>query len=153
MSNKGRLPYAEFSKAAADTRAAMTALSKSALDLGLDKTVSELVKTRVSQINGCAFCVAFHLKMLRGLNVDQVKLDMLAVWRESPAFSAAERTALAWAEETTRMPDGPPREETQAALGDHFSHEQIIGLNVTIASINAWNRLAVAMGFTPADIG
>lgn len=153
MSSKGRLSYAEFSKAAADTRAAMTALSKSALDLGLDKSLSELVKARVSQINGCAFCVAFHLKMLRGLNVDQTRLDMLAVWRESPAFSDAERAALAWAEEAARMPDGLPREQTHAALSTHFSHEQIIGLNVTIASINAWNRMAVAFGFSPADIG
>jgi alkylhydroperoxidase family enzyme len=97
--------------------------------------------------------VAFHLKMLRGLNVDQATLDMLAVWRESPAFSAAERAALAWAEETARMPDGLPREETHSALAAHFSHEQIVGLNVTIASINAWNRMAVAFGFSPTEIG
>jgi AhpD family alkylhydroperoxidase len=153
MSNKGGLSYAEFSEVAADTRTAMTALSKSALDLGLDKTISELVKTRVSQINGCAFCVAFHLKQLRGLNVDQARLDMLAVWRESTAFSVAERAALAWAEETARMTDRLPREDIRENLTAHFSREQIIGLNVTIASINAWNRMAVAFGFSPADIG
>ena len=90
-----RITYAEFGKTAEAARNAMTALSKSALDLGLDKAISELVKLRVSQINGCAFCVAFHLKVLRGLNVSQAKLDMLPVWQESSEFSDADRAALA----------------------------------------------------------
>ena len=68
-------------------------------------------------------------------------------------FSETERAALAWTEETARMADGLPRAETHAALAAHFTHEQIIGLNVSIAGINAWNRLAVAFGFSPADIG
>lgn len=147
----GRLSYAEFGRTAASARAAMTALSKSALDLGLDKTVSELVKLRVSQINGCAFCMAFHLKLLRSYGAEQGKLDLLSVWRECPDFTPAERAALAWAEDMAHMAEAAPREENHAALQAHFSHEQIVGLNISIASINAWNRIAVAFGFSPAD--
>ena len=112
----GRLSYAEFGQTAAAARAAMTALSKAALDLGIDKTVSELVKLRTSQINGCAFCMAFHLKLLRSYGVEQRKLDLLSVWRESPDFTPAERAALAWAEDMARMADAAPREDIHAAL-------------------------------------
>jgi AhpD family alkylhydroperoxidase len=147
-----RVTYAEFGKTAEAARNAMTALSKSALDLGLDKGISELVKLRVSQINGCAFCIAFHLKVLRGLNVSQAKLDMLPVWHESHEFSDADRAALGWAEEMTAMAEAAPAEESREALDAHFSREQIIGLNISIAGINAWNRMAVAFGFSPADV-
>lgn len=148
-----RVSYAAFGQSAADTVKALAALSKSALDRGLDKVISELVKLRVSQINGCAFCIAYHLKMLRNYHVDQGKLDMVVAWREAGLFSAAERAALAWAEEMALMAEAEPRETTKAALDAHFTPDQIIGLNISIASINAWNRLAVAMGFSPADVG
>ncbi|HEY4075729.1 MAG TPA: carboxymuconolactone decarboxylase family protein [Rhizomicrobium sp.] len=144
--------YADFAKTAEGARNAMTALSKSALDLGLDKGISELVKLRVSQINGCAFCIAFHLKVLRGLHVPQAKLDMLPVWHEAPEFSDAERAALGWAEEMTAMAEAAPAEESREALAPHFSREQIMGLNISIAGINAWNRMAVAFGFTAAEV-
>ena len=148
-----RISYVEFGQSGADTLKALRALSQSALDRGLDKTLSELIKLRVSQINGCAFCIAYHLKMLRSLQVDPAKLDTVVAWREAALFSEAEQAALTWAEELSLMAGAAPREETKAALAAHFTPEQIIGLNISIASINAWNRLAVAMGFTPADVG
>jgi uncharacterized peroxidase-related enzyme len=147
-----RISYAEFSRSGADTLKALAALSKSALDRGLDKVISELVKLRVSQINGCAFCVAYHLKMLRSLQVDQAKLDTVVAWREAALFTDGEQAALAWAEELAMMNRDAPSDETKAALAAHFSSEQIVGLNISIAGINAWNRLAVAMGFSPADV-
>lgn len=147
-----RITYAQFGQSAGTARTALTALSKQAFDLGLDKTISELVKLRVSQINACAFCVGFHLKVLRDLGVAQAKLDLIAVWHEVSDFSEAERTALAWAEELTALADATPSQESRAALADHFSPEQIIGLNITIATINAWNRLGVAFGFSPAEV-
>jgi AhpD family alkylhydroperoxidase len=147
-----RLSYAQFDQQANAARAALTALSKSAIDLGLDKVISELVKLRVSQINGCGFCVAFHRKMLRGLNVAQGKLDLIAVWPEAPDFSPAERAALAFAEDMTRLAMTPPSGASYDALSEHFSDSQIIGLNISIAGINAWNRLGVAFGFSPTDI-
>ncbi len=148
----GRIPYAEFGKTAAAARNALAALSKSAEDLGLDKTISELVKLRVSQINGCAFCVAYHLKILRALKVEQDRLDLVAAWRESPNFSDTERAALAWAEEMTRIAERPPNQAAYEELKAHFTQNQIIGLNISIASIQAWNRLGVGFGFSPADV-
>jgi AhpD family alkylhydroperoxidase len=148
-----RLSYAEFGKSAASARAALTALSKSAAELGLDQAVSELVKLRVSQINGCAFCIAYHLKVLRGLGVAQGKLDLIAAWRESPDYTPAERAALDWAEAMSRIAIAAPDEVGFQALAAHFNREQVIGLNITIATINAWNRLGVAFGFSPADAG
>jgi len=148
-----RISYAEFGRTGADTLKALAAVSKSALDRGLDKALSELIKLRVSQINGCAFCIAYHLKVLRGLNFDQAKLDTVAAWREAALFSDGEQAALAWAEELSLMAGATPRDETKAALAAHFTPDQIIGLNITIASINGWNRLAVSMGFIPADVG
>jgi len=119
----GRFSYKDIGGTIASSYAAIGAFSRSAHEHGLDKPLAELVKLRVSQINGCAFCVAVHLKF-----------------------------ALAWAEEMARMPEARPSDAVREALADHFSHDQIIGLNIAIASISAWNRMAVAFGFSPADI-
>jgi AhpD family alkylhydroperoxidase len=146
-----RLSYTEFGTSAAAARAALTALSKSAMDLGLDKTVSELVKLRVSQINGCAFCIAFHLKMLRGQGVAQGKLDLISAWQESGDYSPAERAALEWAEAMTHIAQAAPDGADYDALAQHFSRDQITALNISIAAINAWNRLGVAFGFSPSE--
>jgi AhpD family alkylhydroperoxidase len=148
----GRFSYKDINTHIASTYAAMAALSQSAHEHGLDKALAELVKLRISQINGCAFCVAIHLKFARAQAVDQAKLDLVAVWRESPVFSPAEKAALAFAEEMARLPDGPPDEKRRDALAAHFSHDQIIGLTIAVATISAWNRLAVSFGFSPADI-
>jgi AhpD family alkylhydroperoxidase len=148
----GRFSYKDIGGTIASSYAAIGAFSRSAHEHGLDKPLAELVKLRVSQINGCAFCVAVHLKFARALAVEQAKLDLVAVWRESPVFSPAEKAALAWAEEMARMPEARPSDAVREALADHFSHDQIIGLNIAIASISAWNRMAVAFGFSPADI-
>jgi AhpD family alkylhydroperoxidase len=113
--------------------------------------VSELVKLRVSQINGCAFCIAYHLKVLRGLGVTQDRLDVVSVWHETALFSPVERAALAWAEDLTRAPMATPRDESYAAVQAHFPQAQLIGLNLSIAGINAWNRLGIAFRFSPAD--
>ena len=147
----GRVSYPEFQREAAETYAAMVAFSRSAVAFGVDKGLTELVKVRVSQINGCAFCVAYHLKLARGLDVEAAKLDMLAVWREAVSFTPAERAALAWAEDMANMPNDLPSLDTHKTLQQHFDHRQIIGLNIALANINAWNRMAVAFGFSPAD--
>ena len=150
--SRGRFPYKDLTTTIGSTYEAISAFSKSAHEHGLDKTLAELMKLRVSQINGCAFCAAIHLKFARALGIDQTKLDLIAVWRESPVFSSSEKAALAWAEELARMPDGLPREALRDELAAHFSQDQIIGLTIAIASISAWNRMAVTFGFSPADI-
>lgn len=96
-----RRRYEEFAKTA--SHAALLALGKSVDESGLEKPLSELVKLRASQINGCAFCIQYHLNVARQLGVAGEKLDLVAAWREAGVFSAREMAALAWTETLTDM--------------------------------------------------
>src|ERR1700688_2700134 len=96
-----RLSYEDFAKAAPDAYAALGALGKAVDESGLEKSLTELVKLRASQMNGCAFCVSFHLNMLRKVGVAQEKIDLLPVWREAGVYSERELAALAWTEALT----------------------------------------------------
>ncbi|ALN71153.1 carboxymuconolactone decarboxylase family protein [Aureimonas sp. AU20] len=124
--------------------AALFTLGKAVDEAGFDKRLSELVKLRVSQINGCAFCVAFHLNVARRIGVEAAKLDLLAVWRESPAFSPREKAALAFAEHLT-LPGA--RASAEAAPPAGFSPEDTLLLTLVVAQINAWNRIAGGLHF------
>ena len=101
-----RSEYEDFKKIAPDAYELVLALGQVAAKAGLDKQLLELVKLRASQINGCAFCVQHHILLSERLGVPVDKLNLVAVWREAPIFSARERAALAWAEALTLLPDG-----------------------------------------------
>src|ERR1700678_2152026 len=101
MGTSPRMEFAEFDQKAPAARAALSALSKAVDDSGLEKALTELIKIRASQVNGCAFCVQFHLNAARKAGVSQTKLDLVAVWRDTGVFSAHERAALAWTEALT----------------------------------------------------
>lgn len=120
--------------------------AKMALDKSeLDSTLVELVYLRVSQINGCAFCLEMHSKALRHSGVAQNKLDALAGWRVSAHFSPAEQAALAWAESVTAIATSHAEDDVYLPLQDHFSPRQISDLTFAISLMNAFNRLAVSM--------
>src|SRR3977135_207551 len=104
MSNV-RIAYETFQKAVPGSQAALLAMGKSTEESGLDKTIVELVKLRISQINNCAFCLQIHLNVSRKLGVPQEKLDLVATWHEAGIFSDKECAALAWAETLTRLAD------------------------------------------------
>lgn len=118
-------------------------------EAGLDKTIIELVKLRVSQINNCAFCLQIHLNVSRRLGLPQEKLDLVATWREAGIFTEKECAALAWAEALTRLADRSVPDEAYEAVRRHFDENQLIFLSTSIATINAWNRLGAAFGFAP----
>jgi AhpD family alkylhydroperoxidase len=101
-----RSEYIDFQKLAPDAFEIVTALGKVAATAGLDKELLELVKLRASQINGCAFCVQYHILQAERLGVCVDKLNLVVVWREVPQFSARERAALAWTEALTLLPNG-----------------------------------------------
>ena len=133
-----RQPYSELSpEIYKGLVQASIALEKS--ELG--STMVELVYLRVSQINGCAFCLEMHSKALRKAGVAQDKLDALAGWRVSAHFSAAERAALAWAESVTDIAASHAEDEVYL----HFTPRQISDLTFAISLMNAFNRLAIAM--------
>lgn len=141
--------YARFQETAPAAVAALRALTKAVEDAGLEKDLIELVKLRVSQINGCAFCLAFHLDAARRLGIAQGKLDLIAAWRDAPVFSARERAALAFAERVTGMAAVPVTADAHAALLGAFSEAEAMHLTVSIATINAWNRIAGGLHFPP----
>ena len=105
----------------------------------------ELVFLRVSQINGCAYCLDMHGAALRKAGVEQRKLDTIAGWRDSRFFDPRERAALAWAEALTRLSNGTPEDAVYEALAAHFDEHEIAVLTMAIATINAWNRLGVGL--------
>ena len=121
--------------------AASTALHNGALG----KEFLELIFLRVSQINGCAFCLDMHASALRKAGVESRKIDTVAGWRDSRFFDARESAALAWAEQLTTLPTGAPAEATYEALKEHFDEHGIAELTMAVATINAWNRLGVGM--------
>jgi len=144
-----RSTYQDFAKAAAASHAALLALGKSVDESGLEKTLTELVKLRASQINGCAFCLQYHLDTARKLGVPADKLDLVAAWREAGVFSPREMAALAWTETLTEMTADVTSDEAYAALLQHFAETEAMFLTVAIGTINQWNRIAVALRFPP----
>jgi AhpD family alkylhydroperoxidase len=138
-----RLPYYELS---ADAVAGLRAV-KTALDKGpLDQTIIELVNLRISQINGCAYCLDMHAKSLRKGGESDARLDTLAGWRASRHFTDRERAALAWAEAVTDIADTHAPDSVYRPLKEHFSEAEISDLTIAVTLMNAFNRLAVAMG-------
>ena len=148
MSN-ARIEYATFNKVAAKARDGLLAMGRAAAESGLDHELGELIKLRVSQLNGCAFCLQMHVNDLRKAGTAQARIDLLAAWREVSVYTEKERAALAWAEALTRFGDHEGTEAAWKAVRTHFSEEEAVFLTVAIANINAWNRLGVGLNFTP----
>jgi AhpD family alkylhydroperoxidase len=117
----------------------------------LPKAVQELVKLRASQINGCGMCTDMHTKDALAAGETQQRLNLVAAWRDATVFTEAERAALALAEEGTRIADAHTgvSEDVWQAARKNFDDEELAALVITIAVINAWNRLNVIVG-TPA---
>ncbi|HLO95766.1 MAG TPA: carboxymuconolactone decarboxylase family protein [Burkholderiaceae bacterium] len=144
-----RLDWAAFEKDAGGVVLALRELGRAVDASGLDKRLSELLKVRVSQINGCVYCLQYHLKLGRQLGLPTLQLDQLACWRDSPAFAPRERAALAWAEALTLQAAHPDADAAHAALQAQFSPAEIANLTAAIGHINAWNRIAGGLRFTP----
>ena len=140
--------YEEFRKIAPDVYDAVFALTQAAGRAGLDKQLLELIKLRASQINGCAFCLQYHVLQSERLGLSVDRINLVAVWREAPIFSARERAALAWTEALTLLPDGVG-DEVYAEARREFSDQELIYLTSAVASINVWNRFGAAYRWTP----
>lgn len=132
-----------YYKAAPDAMRAVMALEDAVNAFSIDPALRELIKMRVSQINGCAFCLNLHAPDARKAGLSQQKLDVLAAWRESPAFDSRERAALSWAEALTRIERTAAPKDDYDNLVSEFSEREAVELTVIINTINAWNRFAV----------
>ncbi|MCR8922007.1 carboxymuconolactone decarboxylase family protein [Dasania sp. GY-MA-18] len=117
---------------------------------GLTKTLLELVKIRVSQLNGCAYCLDMHSKDSRALGESEQRLYTLSAWRVAPFYTPAERAALAWAEALTQLPQHENCAELLSELRGYLDDKAIVDLSLAVCSINTWNRFTHAFG---ADVG
>lgn len=151
MSHDARLEIADFIKLAPDIYEAMTRLSRSAVAAGLEEDLLELVKIRASQINGCTYCLQYHVNLARKLGVPAGKLDQLAAWRESPLYSPRERIALHAAEALTGIAGGEIPDEEFEEMEEEFGDKGLAGFLAAIGVINAWNRIGVTYRFTPPE--
>ena len=127
----------------------VVAADRSLRDGPLDATVRELVKIRASQLNGCAYCVDMHTAEARGLGELEHRLHQVAVWRESNVFTAAERAALAYTDEATRLGDEGVTDEVWDELTGHYEPAELGHLVAQVALINAFNRIAVPLRTPP----
>ena len=143
-----RSEYKDFKTQAPDAYEIVRNLGQLAAKAGIDKQLLELIKLRASQINGCAFCVQFHILQGESLGIAADKLNLVVVWREAPQFSARERAALAWTEALTTLTGGVG-DEVYAQARAEFSEQELTYLTSAIASINVWNRFGVAYRWTP----
>lgn len=122
---------------------AMLALESKIAAAGIERSLYELVKTRASQINGCAFCLHMHTNEARRLGETEDRLHLLSAWRESPLYSDRERAALGWTEALTRLADTHAPDADYLAMKAQFTEEEQVVLTMMIVVINGWNRLAV----------
>lgn len=141
--------WSSYEKTAPGVIAALSQLGKAIDESGLEKSLTELIKLRASQMNGCAFCLQFHLNLARKIELPQHKIDLLAAWRDTEIYSARERAALAWTEALTLMSQQHIATEVYAELAASFSPTEIAFLTAAIGAINAWNRIAGALQFAP----
>ena len=118
---------------------------------GLPRGLLELIKLRVSTINGCAFCIDMHWRILRELGEPEQRLYGLGAWREQAGYSPRERAALAWAESVTLLTSGGVPDDVYAALRDEFDEKEIIDLTYALVTINGWNRLCVSLRIAPSQ--
>lgn len=128
---------------------AMIALEKASRSHGLEHSLLELVKTRASIINRCAFCLDIHTREARAAGETEERLYMLAAWEEAICYTPRERAALAWVDALTRLAETGAPDAAHDALAAEFSAEEQVALTLAIVTINGWNRFAVGFRSVP----
>jgi AhpD family alkylhydroperoxidase len=118
---------------------------------GLERPLVELVKTRVSQINGCAYCIDMHTKDARAAGETEQRLYALNAWRETPFYSERERAALEWAEALTLISENDVPDDLYARALEQFSEEELVKLTMAVITINGWNRVAISFRSVPGS--
>ncbi|MES3026492.1 MAG: carboxymuconolactone decarboxylase family protein [Pseudomonadota bacterium] len=129
--------------AAPEMIAAMTAFETAVASSGLEHSLIELVKTRASQINGCAFCLHMHTRDARAAGESEERLHLLAAWWESSLFTPREKAALTWTESLTLIAQTRAPDADYAIMREEFDEAEAVKLTMLIGAINVWNRLAV----------
>jgi AhpD family alkylhydroperoxidase len=144
-------PRIAYNKYSPDALHAMFALEKHLKSSTIEEKLLHLIKLRASQINGCAYCIDMHSIDARAIGDTEQRLYALSAWRETPFFTPRERAALAWTEALTLVSQNHVPDELYEATRKEFSENEIVDLTYAVATINAWNRLAIAMRAVPGQ--
>lgn len=139
-------PRMNYGQIAPGVMKAMTDMEAYLAATELDEELLDLIKIRVSQINGCAWCLDMHTKEAKVTELDEQKVLLVPVWRDAPVFDDKEKAALEFTEHLTRSPVGQLEvsDELYARVREHFSEKQLADLVLAIIAINGWNRLNIA---------
>lgn len=135
--------------AAPEVISAIVQLEKYLEGCGLDQSLLELVKTRASQINGCAYCINMHTRDARSAGEAEARLYLLNAWRETDIYTRRERAALAWTEAITSIADSHAPDEIYNEVRALFSESELVVLTSAIGMINLWNRISIAFRVMP----
>ena len=141
-----RLKYA---KAFPEGVHALLNLEKTIRTSGLEASLLELVKTRASQLNGCAYCIDMHTLDARAAGESEQRLYGLSAWRDTPFFTPRERAALAWTEALTNIQQGHAPDKVYEEVRKEFSEAELVKLTFAIVQINTWNRISIAFRVEP----
>jgi AhpD family alkylhydroperoxidase len=144
-----RIDWPDFQKLVPEMATGMAAINHALRNSTLEPELRELIKIRASQLNGCAFCIQFHLNEARKIPVAAPKLDLLPAWRETTIYSPREAAALAFTERITLISGHPIEDEAWVEVRTHFSEAEVALLTTAIGQINFWNRIAAPLRFTP----
>ena len=140
-------------QAAPEAMKTVAALETYVQKCGVEPGLIELIKTRASQINGCAYCLHMHTADARKAGETEVRLHLLDAWRESNLYTARERAALAWAESLTHIAETHAPDAVYDEARRHFSEKELADLSIAVAMINAWNRLTISARVVhPGDV-
>jgi len=113
---------------------------------GLEASLRELVRLRVSLMNGCEYCIVLHTSELNKVNETAERIAGVANWRSLEVYTKRERAALAWAEAVTDIQDGHAPDAVYTQVREHFDEVETVNLTLVITTINAWNRISIALG-------
>jgi AhpD family alkylhydroperoxidase len=129
----------------------MQGLERFVRTCGVEHSLLDLVKTRASQINGCAYCIDMHTKDARAAGETEQRLYALSAWRETPFFSDRERAALEWTEALTLISENDVSDELYEYVRSQFAEQEIVNLTMAVITINGWNRLAIPFRSVPGS--
>lgn len=140
-----------YEKVAPEALKGMLELEKYVANSGLETSLYELVKTRASQINGCAYCLDMHTKDARKAGETEQRLYTLSAWRETSFFSERERAALVWTEAMTLISENEISDALYNEVANNFGEKEMIALSMAVVAINGWNRLAISFHKEPGS--
>jgi len=142
-------PRIDYLKSARGAYHAMLGIEHYLQQCGLEESLQNLIKLRVSQINGCAYCIDMHWKDLRAAGESEQRLYGLDAWEEAPYYTERERAALTWTESVTNIQEGHVPDGVFERVKEFFNDKELADLTLAVTAINSWNRLSIAARTVP----